>query len=419
MTAQTRRLTGREAEAFRLGRLTAAERCPYFMHALFAVGPVAAPGLGTFAVDGQWRLYLDPALLDGEAAWDAVTIGAVLLHEVGHLIRDHAARAGVLSSPRNHLAWNLAGDAEINDDLIAAAVPLPDGAVTPAGLGCPDGDLAEAYYEHLRRDQGSLPDDGGAGCGSGSGCPAAPGELPAGVGLDAEAGVPLSPAEGDLIRRQVAHAVRQAAGAGRGTVPAGAVRWASQVLAPPTVRWQRLLRSAIRRSLAEVAGQVTYTYTRPSRRPLPAVVRPAMRAPVLRVAMVVDTSGSMSGDDLDAAMSEVNGVLRSSGISPEHVRIVSCDAAATSARRISRAAGFALEGGGGTDMRVGIVAAEQANPAPDVVIVFTDGDTPWPDAPGRARLVCAIISSHPPVNTPQWATTVRIPPSEKGNQPCR
>ena len=63
-----RALTSVEAEAFRLGRLVAAETAPYYLRALFAATPVAAPGLGTFAVDGRWRLYLDPALLVGDAA---------------------------------------------------------------------------------------------------------------------------------------------------------------------------------------------------------------------------------------------------------------------------------------------------------------------------------------------------------------
>ncbi len=146
-----------EHDAFRLGRLVAAENVPYFMHALFAAAPVAAPGLGTFAVDAYWRLYLDPDLLIGPDRWDSTTIGAVLAHEVGHLLRDHAARADALPAPVHQLAWNLAGDAEINDDLVEAGVPLPDGVVTPSVLGCPEGDLAETYYEHLTRHQTHLP----------------------------------------------------------------------------------------------------------------------------------------------------------------------------------------------------------------------------------------------------------------------
>ena len=60
-------------------------------------------------------------------------------------------------------------------------------------------------------------------------------------------------------------------------------------------------------------------------------------------------------------------------------------------------------------MRVGITAAEALKPRPDAIVVLTDGDTPWPQTPGRAKLVCAVISAQPPARTPSWATTVHIP----------
>lgn len=417
MRGQARPLDPDEGQAFRLARLVAAEDAPYFMHALFAVAPVACPGLGTFAVDGAWRLYMDPDLLVGESRWDTRTAAGVLLHEVGHLIRDHAGRAEQLPRPYHHLAWNLAGDAEINDDLLAAGVPLPEGVVTPAALGRADGDLAETYYAAvvpLPDDDGSgsgLPDDGGAGCGSGAGTAPVPGELPAGVALDDGTAEPISPAEGDFVRRRVAHDVQTAEQAkGRGSVPGGLARWAADVLAPPTVPWERVLRAAVRRAVADRAGRVDYTYSRPSRRCLPGIIKPAMRAPSVVVSVVVDTSGSMGQADLDAAMGEVHGVLRSSVVARERVRLYSCDAATTSAQRVRSATSVRLSGGGGTDMRVGIATAEADRPQPHVIIVLTDGDTPWPDTPTSARLVCGVIRTHPPTGTPPWATTVHITP---------
>lgn len=414
MTGQARPLDADEGQAFRLARLVASEDAPYFMHALFAVAPVAAPGLGTFAVDGAWRLYMDPDLLVGESRWDTRIAAGVLLHEVGHLIRDHAGRVELLPRPHDHLAWNLAGDAEINDDLLVAGVPLPEGVVTPAALGCKDGDLAETYYTTLVPAGGSgsgLPDDGGAGCGSGSGSGSVPGELPAGVGLDDGTAEPISPAEGDFVRRRVAQDVQTAEQAkGRGSVPGGLARWAADVLAPPTVPWERVLQAAVRRAVADRAGRVDYTYSRPSRRCLPNIIKPAMRAPSVVVSVVVDTSGSMSQADLDAAMGEVHGVLRSSGVASDRVRLYSCDAATTTAQRVRSATSVRLSGGGGTDMRVGIAAAEADRPQPHVIIVLTDGDTPWPDDPTRARLVCGVIRTSTPAGTPPWATTVHITP---------
>jgi len=69
-----------------------------------------------------------------------------------------------------------------------------------------------------------------------------------------------------------------------------------------------------------------------------------------------------------------------------------------------------LTGGGGTDMRVGIEAAEKANPSGGVTIVATDGDTLWPASPTKSRLVCVIIGNdRAAALTPSWALTVTVP----------
>lgn len=78
---------------------------PYLAHALFSSQPVAAVGLGTFAVDRGWRLYVDPATLLG---WGPALAGGVLVHEIGHLVRAHAERADALGADYDHQRWNLA-----------------------------------------------------------------------------------------------------------------------------------------------------------------------------------------------------------------------------------------------------------------------------------------------------------------------
>jgi predicted metal-dependent peptidase len=405
-----RALDSAEQAAFRLARLRAADMAPYFMHALFAARPLAAPGLGTFMVDDHWRLYMDPAVLAGPGAWSPGDAGAVLVHETEHLLRDHSGRAGALAQPFHKLAWNLATDAEINDGLIAAGIPLPGAPVTPGALGLPDRGVAEPYYAALLDQADSLSgyDDGGPGCGSGAGGPAVPGELPADGTVDGTAGAGLDGAEADLIRRIVAGEVLAHA-KGRGTVPAGLERWASGVLAPPVVPWSVVLRAAVRQAIADQAGRTDYTYSRPSRRRVPRIIKPAMRGPSVIVAIVVDTSGSMSQDDLDAALSEIAGVLAASGIARDRVTVLCCDAKASTPTKVRTVKDVRLVGGGGTDMRIGISAAGAGRPAPHVIVVLTDGDTPWPGEPTRARLVCAVISPDEPAGTPEWATTVHIP----------
>ena len=63
MNVVVRSLEPDEARQLVAARLVAVEHAPYLAHALFGVTPLAADGLGTFAVDRGWRLYLDPATL--------------------------------------------------------------------------------------------------------------------------------------------------------------------------------------------------------------------------------------------------------------------------------------------------------------------------------------------------------------------
>src|SRR5918911_5513722 len=156
MSVSVRELNPAEAQLVTAARLVAVEHAPYLAHALFTARPVAAEGLGTFAVDRGWRLYLDPATLTG---WGPALAGGVLVHEVGHLVRAHAERADALGADYDHERWGLAADIAINDDLLAASVPLPEGAVTPAMFGLAEGGIEEAYYaalaQHIQPSAGS------------------------------------------------------------------------------------------------------------------------------------------------------------------------------------------------------------------------------------------------------------------------
>src|SRR5262249_11557916 len=181
------------------------------------------------------------------------------------------------------------------------------------------------------------------------------------------------------------------------------------MLAEPTIPWRRLLGSAVRRAIAHAAGCHDYSYHRPGRRHIPRVVTPAMRRPLVTVAIVVDTSGSMGQAELDAALAEVTGVIRAAGIGHRGLLVLACDPSLGASTRVRRVEEVQLVGGGGTDLRVGIDTAERATPRPDVIVVLTDGYTPWPDRPTRGRLVVALIGQAAPSTVPDWATAVLVP----------
>ncbi|MYS64306.1 hypothetical protein GTW66_09500, partial [Streptomyces sp. SID5473] len=88
--------------------------------------------------------------------------------------------------------------------------------------------------------------------------------------------------------------------------------------------------------------------------------------------------------------------------------VLACDADVHAVARVTAVDQVELAGGGGTDMTVGIRRALAAQDPPNIVVVLTDGYTPWPPEPVSARLIAALIGQDAP-EPPPWAETVRIP----------
>jgi predicted metal-dependent peptidase len=375
-------------------RFRAAQDRPYLATALFSITVVESHQVPTMGVDRRWRCYVSPEFVN---RLPVAQLAAVWIHEVAHLLRDHHGRADqlIVADRHDHYRVNVAQDCEINDDLVADLLPLPVDRVEPKTFGMPNGLLFEQYLPMLPP---SVRGHGDLDCGSGA------------HGLDRpwESGSEgaVSGVEADAIRRDTAHGIRAHARK-RGTMPAAWERWATAVL-EPRVDWRRALTGAVREAAAWASGAVDYTYHRPSRRSsaMRGVVLPSLRQPVPRVAIVVDTSRSMSDRQLTAALAEVAGVLRAVGIGGNRVTVSSCDAAVHIVRKVHTVSDVQLTGGGGTDMRIGVNAALKARP--HFVIVLTDGYTPWPEAPLEStRVIAGLIGTSPP-QPPSWITTVHI-----------
>ena len=389
-------------------RLWAATKFPYLATGVFGAQVIADRGSGTVSVDDSWRMRADPEVT---ADWTPAQLGSVLIHHVCHLLRTHGERAqGTGVRPDEAADWIRAADAEINDDLVPAGLELPGRPVLPRDLRAEDGLLAEQYFAGMRRHAARAAENQARSgpwldwldwldCGSGADGIPRPGQ--------GEGGLPRWQA--DLLRRQVAQDVI-AHGKQPGAVPAGLLRWAEEVLSPK-VNWRAVLAAELRRAVAEVSGAVDYSYRRPSRRSAVAgpVVLPALRRPVPEVAVVCDTSGSMTEDLLAMVLAEVEGLLRALGLARQ-VRVLACDTAVAPAQRVSSARQVELIGGGGTDMGAGIGAAAALRPRPAVTVVLTDGYTPWPAAaPKGMRVVVGLLGEGAP-EAPPWTRSVRVEP---------
>ena len=237
------------------------------------------------------------------------------------------------------------------------------------------------------------------GCTGGSGVDGAPRVW----GLDDGDPSGLGDMDRRLIREQVAREIRAAASRGVGV--GSLERWAGKILAPPRIDWRREL-SAVMRGELRAAGADDYTYARPSRRSDGDIILPALRGRRPQVAIVTDVSCSIGDAELVLARSEVSALAKSVG---GEAREIVCDQAVHDVRIATGKGRY--EGGGGTDMGVGIARAMRFRPAPDVVVVLTDGHTPWPEARPAARVVVVLIGTQQatPTTVPRWAKAVVMP----------
>ena len=61
-------------------------------------------------------------------------------------------------------------------------------------------------------------------------------------------------------------------------------------------------------------------------------------------------------------------------------------------------------------MGVGIEAAAASRPVPHIVVVFTDGYTPWPEAKPRTvdPVIIVLSTGAQPSDVPNWCTTILL-----------
>ena len=387
----------REAQRrLQAARLWIAANRPYYSKAIFSCPIIPAAAPTRVGIDDQWRIYANSEFLESLTVERAA---AELVHVLNHALRDHAQRArntsvDAMTAP----VWNAAADCEINDDLFEDDLIEDDDWLFPETLGMSDFMPAEHYYRHLL-DNG-VPVQVRIECGSGCHSHAVPHELD----TDTDA---LSDFDRTLLKRAVAAAVADHKKThGTGSVPEGLARWAQQTL-HPKVNWRQQLASALRSSVHHKTGTADYTWQRPSRRQQPQdpVLRPAMTRPVPSIAVVVDTSGSMSQHELDRALTEIKAIVATI-VPGDSVRVLSVDTIVHTDQHIHNTNQISLEGAGGTNMAAGIAAAAEANP--DAIVVITDGFTPWPPTrPQGARcVIAALTDNHQLQVVPDWIQTI-------------
>jgi len=414
--AMDRRADG-YSRGLQAARVRASYQRAYFGPALFALVPVKTDLIASMAVDTQWRLYYNDSWV---ATHSVEENAAVLIHEVSHLLRDHEQRRRAASANAPAL-WNTAADCEINDDLLAEGLPLPDDPPHPEKMGLHTGETAENYYQALtppplpsaaakQADAREAPRAGTStssetpkgmarDCGSGAHGERRPWELPD-EALTSSGQPGVDPVKAEQVRREVAKRILDTSGYS-GDVPLGWRRWAHTVLTPK-VDYMATIRHAVRRALREsTLGRYDRTYKRPYRRQAcyGEFIMPSFHQPRPRPGFLIDTSSSMQDTQLARAVAELGGLTRQLGYGTD-VLVACCDTVVHDVRKVFNAAQVQLYGGGGTDIGAGLRwFTERKGGAIDLLVIVSDCHTAWPEEPPPFPVITIRVGDGVP---PPW-----------------
>jgi len=388
------------------GRMYLREACPWFRPMMLKLVPRWSMTVPSIAVTKGAILVVNPLFIAG---LNDEEMAYLLAHELMHMFTHTSDRCG----DRDPGEWNCASDRAINcilEDIPALKMPSGDRkGLLPSDIKMPNYLVADEYYRAPKPEDesGGDGDDEEGESKPGKGKPKAkPGQGAcggcAGNPVDGEpddAGDPDARGEAELDRsaRNMAEAIQDAETKQRGSVPAGLVRIAAGMLAPPKVDWRKMLAAEIRSAIQWAAGHTNHRYDAPSRRQSGVgwgagrPILPRLRQPIPEVACVIDTSGSMSQNDVGAAVRETMGVAKSC-CAP--ITLCVCDAAVHGMKPVTtlkEVLGL-LAGGGGSDFRPAFRELEKRKPRPSVLVFLTDGEIGVPDhAPNWARVIWVSI----------------------------
>jgi len=354
-------------------------KSPFFATLLLTTPMREDKSIPTAATDMKEIIY-NP---DFFASMSSDEVVFVLVHEVMHIAMMH----GLRQQERKMPMWNWACDYAINLTLQEAGFTMPScGGLLDVKY---KGMSAEQIYEALKKEAQDQPQDGGEGK-PGTG----PNGQPNGIGTDLLPPNVTTQAEADALREGAKQKVAQAANMARlaGKMTADLERMVGEVL-DPAVPWQVLLRDYMTR-----ATKHDETWTKRNRR-FARVYLPARHSETIEeVGVIGDSSGSIwcSPEDLAKIVAEIKAICED--VRPERVRVMWADT--TVKREEVLEVGDTIEvhpkGGGGTDMRVPL--EQFAQHSPEVVIMITDGYTPWPEVePDYPLIVCCTTQAPVPV----------------------
>lgn len=400
-------------------------RHPFFASILMRRPLIKDETIPTAGVDARGNVYYNPKFIETLNLEQAIFL---LCHEVMHVVCQHALRL----KERDHLRWNLAGDAFINDILQADNIgQMIQGAVNRPGsrdkttdqlyneLPPPKCSQCGGQIMHGQGQQGGQQQgqQGGGGQQQGQGqgkkkqkgkgqgghahgnngqpcnCPGGGhGEGIGGIGQDLlDRGGPLSPDERKQIEAETKVAVAQAAqiAKAQGKLP-GVLGGIVAKLIESKVPWYEVLERFMT-SFAKTESTWAKRNRRYRNHYLPWVGKtPQMGDIVLQI----DVSGSISQQELNHYAGHMARICEQ--CRPNKVHVLYVDTQVQKHLEFDPRNGDEVKlefySGGGTDMEAGFRYVEKNIDDAEVIICLTDGYTSFTKAPDKP--VVWVVSSN-------------------------
>lgn len=367
---------------------------PFFAGILMASPLKIDPSLWRMATDGD-AILINP---DGCDELPVEQIMMIFCHEVLHIAFQHVPTMQRLKLDRE--TWNEATDHCINLVLTDAGMPMYErGYCDTQYRGLTAMQIYDRLYQQKSKRPKPQPQPGAGDPSdpqSGTGQPQKPGSQTPAEGAPSNTGWDLQLPEdgGDQATqaeqsRKIAQRVAQAASMARmaGKMPGALDRLITEML-EPVIPWTTVLQDYMTRIVRD-----DETWTRRNRR-FSSTYLPGRHSEKMgEVVFIGDTSGSISGPELVRYGSEACAIAEQ--LRPERVRILWADTKVAGEQVFEEGETIALvpKGGGGTDMRVPLEYAEQFEP--QVVVLATDGFTPWPTSEPPYPLVVICTTDAP------------------------
>lgn len=336
------------------------------------------PTAGVNVKDGHINLYINSDFFMGLTKEHRI---GVLIHEIKHITHLHLLRRKDDTNPRD---YNIAADAAINPS-ISQLKTYPTGCLLTGKQGkvMPESiapnllsnETAEYYLKYIQKQK----KDKGDGTGDGVNDLDDHSVWEDGEG-DAEA-------VKEVLKKQLKDAKDKAQSIGAGNVP-GDAELALDALSKSLVTWKQALRMFFA-SISDCRKEKT----RKRRNRRYGIAFPGKKKePTTKLAIAIDTSGSVSDQELQQFFTEI----RQLATLVDEMHIIQCDSAVTKVEPWNGKIPQVL-GRGGTEFQPALDAATKLGV--DGLIYFTDGDCySEPTKPGYPVLWALVRGVNKPVS---------------------